>query len=219
MVSRIALEPGKKLEYYYLERFISNLPKGIKILDAGCGDGKLVRIYEDLGYDVWGIDVLPLDKADKVHLKGAPIRPEKFRQEDMRKLSFGDKTFDVIYCIQTLINIGLAYGGPKDEKTGDRKAIEEFMRVLKDDGLLFVTLAYGEACIKPRVNSFRVYDDARLKKLFEGWEILDSHYFYFNFKSKMWIETKDKALVRRIFHKDKLEWCGNSLFILQKQRD
>ena len=34
------------------------LTKDMKILDFGCGEGHLVKAFQELGYDAYGIDII-----------------------------------------------------------------------------------------------------------------------------------------------------------------
>lgn len=210
--------PMKLMEYKFVLEYISKFPKGSKILDTGCGDGKLVAILIENGYDAWGIELGELPDAVAWNYQ-IPLRKDRIKYEDMRKSSFSDKSFDIIFCISTLINVGLGQYGTKDpvEEYGDVTAMKEFIRLLKDDGRIIVTLAYGEAGVRDRQKDYRVYDDVRLERLFEGLEIIESHYFYWNSGVQGWVETNDKEQLRRIFPKEQTTTLGNSYFVLKKK--
>jgi 2-polyprenyl-3-methyl-5-hydroxy-6-metoxy-1,4-benzoquinol methylase len=46
-------------KFEIIEKYAPNLPKGIKVIDIGCGDGKFVNDALKRGYDAYGIDLSP----------------------------------------------------------------------------------------------------------------------------------------------------------------
>lgn len=193
----------KKKEGQFLKKFLSKFPKGIKILDAGCGDLKLVEKLESLGFEAWALDLLPL--------KG-----KHYVREDMRKTSFPDKFFDIILCINTLENVGIGDYGEEVEFDGDYKAVKEFERILKDDGKIVIMVAFGEACLKQRRHRFRVYNEIMLRGLIQKLKIKESHYFYYDGKTETWRETIYPKQVIGVFSKETLDWMGNVILVLEK---
>ncbi|AEF96951.1 class I SAM-dependent methyltransferase [Methanotorris igneus] len=103
------------------------LKRKMKILDVGCGTGFLSLILAELGHEVVGIDLSEgmLNKArEKAKNLGLDI---EFMVGDAENLPFEDNTFDAIverHILWTLPN-------PK-------KAIKEWMRVLKDGGKIIL---------------------------------------------------------------------------------
>ena len=69
-----------------------SLPKDAKILDAGCGTGKLASFWLNEGYDVLGVDIsdgaLAITKNKGVRVTKADI---------MKGLPFEDNSFDLVY--------------------------------------------------------------------------------------------------------------------------
>jgi len=120
-----------KINQYHLNKFISMLPKKAKILDAGCGPGRDVQYFKDYGFDVVGIDVAEkMIKEAKKNVKGA-----KFKQMDMAKTKFKDKTFDGIWTSGSIIH---------EEKCDIYKILEELKRILKDKGILYISVKEGQ---------------------------------------------------------------------------
>ncbi len=77
-----------------LINFIINkyeLTPNLKILEIGCGRGEFIKVFEDLGFDSYGIDLS--DYSNKVLKKG------KFFQLDLLKdnIPFQNESFDIIY--------------------------------------------------------------------------------------------------------------------------
>lgn len=68
---------GEKHSRYLME--LSFLPKGVRVLDMGAGDGATVRLLRDMGYIAKGIDFAPrgddVTKGDYLH---APFADASF---------------------------------------------------------------------------------------------------------------------------------------------
>ncbi len=95
----------------------------MKILDAGCGTGLLTKKMEAFG-DVLGIDISP------EALKFTKVRKVKTRKASVDNLPFPDNSFEVIISADVLYH----------QMVNDQKALEEFLRVLKPEGILILKL-------------------------------------------------------------------------------
>lgn len=110
--------------YYGVTHYLLslNLPKNAKILDAGCGTGKLSSYLNSQGYDVLGIDIsdeaLALTQSKGVRVKKANI---------LEGLPFEDNTFDLVYS-----------DGLLEQFTDPTPIIRELARVSKGHLLTFV---------------------------------------------------------------------------------
>lgn len=146
-----------------------NLPGGAKRgLDIGCGESATVPAMLALGYEeVVAIDLeFPLDRQ----LCGV-----HFIQGDFNQIAL-EPGFDVIVACSAVEHIGLCgrYGAMEDED-GDLKAMRKIRTLLKDDGLLILTVPVGtDAIYKPW---HRVYGKARMGLLLDGFQIIRSHGF------------------------------------------
>ena len=139
----------KKWAYYpvflskmkFLDNFFKKIHKNHKILDAGCGEGFLVEKFRKKGYKNFsGID----KNYSSKHVKKGNIS----------KMPYRDKNFDVVLCLDSL-----QYLSFKNQE----KAVNEFRRVLKDDGTLIVTI--------PNLKHFA----ARIYRIIKGrWKPTDS---------------------------------------------
>ncbi len=111
-----------------LDNLAGIMPKvdGLRVLDAGCGEGQLLKkmFQKNTKNKYYGIDLTQeaLDQATK-------RCPEaKFINSDLSKISFEDDFFDFIVCTETLEHV--------DEY---KKVIDELKRVLKPGGHLVLT--------------------------------------------------------------------------------
>ncbi len=114
----------------YMDKFLSKITTGNKILDLGCGTGRVTSYYFDKGFDVTGVDLSPkmLEIAKNKYPK------IDFRLGDIRKINFND-TFD---------GISLAYSLFHLEKKDVSKIIEKITSLLKTSGIIFLILQEGE---------------------------------------------------------------------------
>lgn len=102
------------IEYHIREK------KDIKILDAGCGQGKGINsILEEYDVQAVGIDLSP---------KFSEHDGDKFALADVRSLPFEDDTFDLIYSAFVFRYI----------KKDFMKGVYELFRCLKPDGTLIM---------------------------------------------------------------------------------
>jgi len=94
---------------------VLSLPKGLRILDLGCGQGRIAIPIAKAGYEVVGVDTSRylLGKA-KQEARQQRVKV-KFILKDMRKIYFENK-FDAVICMLT----SFGYFNEKD----NRKVIE-----------------------------------------------------------------------------------------------
>jgi len=99
--------------------------RGDRILDAGCGTGVFTRHLIDAGAHVAGLDLsFPMLRQAGKKLTGSPFYPV---QADMRRLPFGDNTFDKAVSITAIEFI---------EDAAD--ALDELFRVTRPAGRIVV---------------------------------------------------------------------------------
>ncbi|MBI1291265.1 methyltransferase domain-containing protein [bacterium] len=108
---------------------------GMRILDAGCGEGRNLVYLLRCGFDCHGIDSSPLaievmrEVAARID-RGIPSN--HFRVEPIEKMEFVDETFDAVIC-----NAVLHFARDEDHW---RAMIDEMARVLRPGGLFFARL-------------------------------------------------------------------------------
>lgn len=98
------------------------------MLEGGCGMGNYVSYYTARGFNVIGLDFA--QKALKTLRTRQPH--VKLCGGDVSRLPFADKTFDLYYS-----------GGVVEHfEGGAEESLEEARRVLKDDGVLLISVPY-----------------------------------------------------------------------------
>lgn len=157
-----------------LAQFLELIPKTDLVLDAGCGSGRDCNYISSQGYRCEGVDLS--EGLLKIARESYPSI--HFQIGDLRKLPFPDSTFGGVWANASLLHL---------EKTSDvKKALSEFNRLLKPDGILFVRVKaqLGEQQIEKvtvkKLSSvsrlFRYYTKQELEKLVSdaGFAILKS---------------------------------------------
>lgn len=101
----------------YLEEVLDKYDKSCKILDAGCGEGVLVEKFNELGYDIVGID---LNYSSNL-----------VRQGNVLEMDFGDDTFDIVLLLDVIEHVNYQE---------QEKVLTEIKRVLKRGGVLIASI-------------------------------------------------------------------------------
>lgn len=152
-----------KIDKEQLERFAALLPKGARVLDAGCGAGRDANQFKIKGFDVVGADISP----------GLLVYARKrypgvvFQEEDMLRLSFPDASFDGVWAHASFVHF--------EDDRQITTALAEIRRVLVPGGILHMLVKVKkeeEADNAKNITSgterfFRHYTPEELKTLFK----------------------------------------------------
>ena len=125
------------IDLYLLDQILKGrYEPTMRILDAGCGEGRNAHYFIRTGYDIWGIDQYPT-ALRLLRLTGKSLHPdfdpEKFVQADLTDIPFSDRSFDALIACSVL---HFAH----NEATF-RQIVDELCRVLKPSGSLFIRMA------------------------------------------------------------------------------
>lgn len=107
---------------------LSLVKKKDKILEAGCGFGQWVISLKRQGFNILGIDIA----ANTIQMLKKNYPDLKVYIADVEDLPFKDKSF----------NVYLSFGVIEHFRDGPQKVLREARRVLKKDGLLYLTVPY-----------------------------------------------------------------------------
>jgi ubiquinone/menaquinone biosynthesis C-methylase UbiE len=99
--------------------------QGKYLLDCGCGKGKYVLSFLELGADAWGIDYL--DNKIMEYKQNNAEYGHRVSQGDIEKMGYADNVFDIIFLNEVLAHV-----------PDDQAALREIYRVLKPNGDLFI---------------------------------------------------------------------------------
>lgn len=119
---------ARKINHYLREK-----ERG-QLLDVGCSHGTYGFELAKLGYRVVGIDINreSIQLAQRIQTYSR-IKNIHFYEMDILSNHFPKNLFDVIITFETLEHI-----------KEDSKAIQEFHRILKEKGLLIISVPYAE---------------------------------------------------------------------------
>ncbi len=117
------------------------IKKKDNILEAGCGAGQWVWMLSKHGYHITGVDFA----GKTITITKRHFPKLDLRRADVKKLPFKDSTFDVY------ISFGVVEHFPE----GPDAVLAEAHRVVKKNGLLFLTIPY--------LNLFRLFRYKKLK--------------------------------------------------------
>ncbi len=123
---------GKYPTLYIRHKYIVNMideGEGTA-LDIGCGPGLMLIDFVKKGYKAVGIDISRkmLDKAREICLSFGMGKPPLI-VADIENLPFANDAFNIVVC-----------AGVIEYLNGDNKALAEISRVLKKNGVAFVTV-------------------------------------------------------------------------------
>jgi len=161
-------------EFLYFQKFIK---KGNRVLDAGCGNGRLSEIVEKSKADYLGVDISEriIEKAREKYPKN------KFEKKDILDLQFSEGEFDLVFCNAVLQHI---------PSQGYRiLALENLFYILKPKGYLIMT----NWNLWQKWNRSLVLKYA-LKKILSGGDLDLGDIF------RPWKDPKGKVLAERYLH-------------------
>ncbi|MCX4816751.1 class I SAM-dependent methyltransferase [Streptomyces sp. NBC_01239] len=107
------------------ELLAADIPAGAKVLDFGCGDGRVAIPLRAMGYDVTGADASPRMLAALAE-RDPDLATFQSDGSDFGK-HLGRRKFDAVYCLAVLIH--------HDYGTGEQ-LVENLRAVTKKGGLL-----------------------------------------------------------------------------------
>ena len=135
------VEQFGQIDIYLFDQLLrGRIQPGMRILDAGCGDGRnltyLLRVAREERYDIFGADSDPRAIAALRRLSelaGSGMPASNFRVEPVEDMSFPDAFADVV-----LSSAVLHFASGDGQFTA---MLQGMWRVLKPGGLLFCRLA------------------------------------------------------------------------------
>lgn len=152
------------------------------VLDIGCWASPLTTIIKEIGFDVDGIDLPP----------SLPIlyNGVKYIQGDFLLVNIKNP-YDVVVLCSTIEHIGLGGRYSSENKEGeDIKALEKVKKILAPNGILIITIPYGEEkTIKPL---HRVYNKTSrlLKYAYNNFKV-ETEEFYKNNLENVWVNCEE----------------------------
>ena len=96
---------------------------GVRLLEAGCGDGGFTRLMAGRGAEVAAFDLSPVAVAQARERSGA-----EYQVASVTQIPYQDESFDLVVCLETLEHV-------PDWQRG----LDELIRVLRPGGRLIMT--------------------------------------------------------------------------------
>lgn len=126
-----------QIDIYLFDQILrGRIPRGSRVLDAGCGSGRNIHYLLNAGYDVSAADADPNAISEVMRLAAdlnASLPPTNFRREPVEAMSFPDESMDVA------LSIAVLHFALNDEQF--EAMLESIWRVLKPGGMFFCRLA------------------------------------------------------------------------------
>mgnify|MGYP000892173189 FL=1 len=134
----------------HYREFLSLVPQGGRILDAGCGSGRDSLYFINLGYRVTAIDASPVLAQMSSELIGQPVAVLRFQDLDF------DAEFDGIWACASLLHVS---------RREMPDVLERLTRALKPDGVLYASFKYGDWEGERNGRFFNDYDERSFQLL------------------------------------------------------
>ena len=131
-------------QYTIFERY---LPKNATILDVGFGSGRDMLHFKKAGYSVHGIDNV-VSFVETAKQKGLSVEVMDFNSITLKT------KFDAIWACASLLH-----------STDLCKTMENLLNVLKDNGIIFISMKYGLGSEEIDGRFFQYIDEETLKEL------------------------------------------------------
>ncbi len=141
---------------------------GGSVLEAGCGTGYFARLLEDR----YGWKMFPADLSSTGLAHARDAGTKRLSQTDISALPFRSRSFSMVLSLDVLVHFRRGEEG---------RAVDEFRRVLTDDGLLVVRVSALDI-LRSRHSEFaherQRFTRARLTRLVEehGFRVLRCTY-------------------------------------------
>ncbi len=191
------------------------IKSGQKILDMGCGEGRHVaRVCQEkevfcLGADLSFNDLVKTEEKLRFHDKLNDFQDSAWALglTDVTNLSFKNNKFDVVICSEVLEHI-----------PDDKKAAEELLRVLKNRGILAISVprfmpekicwALSDEYLNVNQGHIRIYKKKPLIAMFEklGATHFRTHYAHSLHTPFWWLKcllgcNRTDSMLINLYHK------------------
>jgi SAM-dependent methyltransferase len=119
---------ARREEYRLMQPYLATLPRGSRILDAGCGLGEWTVFLGQQGFDTVGLDLIP-EVVDELT---ARFPDNRFVRGDIRRTGFDAQSFDACF----------SWGAFEHFENGIGDCLDEAHRILRPGGWLFISVPF-----------------------------------------------------------------------------
>ena len=162
--------PSDELHQLMAKDFWQEIPKDFnKILDIGCSDGYMVKIFKDSEKDAVGINDF-LFPTDRLFIEEHNL---EVYEMDMHCMDFEDKSFDAVWCRHTI-----------EHSFAPLQVLSEIHRVTKNNGYLFIVLPPPPEPQEPYEGHWHQIPQYQLENLLKlcSFEIISIKTVWFSYK-------------------------------------
>ncbi len=122
-------------------RFLSYVPAGGRILDAGCGSGRDSKVFMEAGYDV-----VSFDASEEMCKRASEYIGREVKNMRFEEMSFANE-FDGIWACASLLHVAF-------EKLPE--IVKKLHEALRTNGAVYASFKYGEGT---KIRGDRVFSD------------------------------------------------------------
>lgn len=122
-------------------RFLSYVPAGGRILDAGCGSGRDSKVFMEAGYDV-----VSFDASEEMCKRASEYIGREVKNMRFEEMSFANE-FDGIWACASLLHVAF-------EKL--LEIVKKLHEALRTNGAVYASFKYGEGT---KIRGDRVFSD------------------------------------------------------------
>ena len=162
--------PANELHQRMAKEFWGEVPKDFgSILDVGCSDGYMVKVFRDAGKDAAGINDF-FYPTDWLWIEEHGLRVYEM---DMHALALDRESFDAVWCRHTL-----------EHSFAPLQVLAEIHRVLRPGGYLFAVLPPPPNPAEPYPGHWHQIPDYQFRYLLEmtRFDVLDMRTAWFSFE-------------------------------------
>lgn len=182
----------KSWDLYQLFGIIVSMPREIKIIDLGCGELKVLKFLYAMGIkNLYGIDLRiawrnRLSQLIRMWRERSLRVPFHLYKGDLTETKFPNQSFDLAICVSVI-----------EHGVNLEKFFSESSRILKPEGLLFITTDYWEEEIqvnddnKPYGLSWKIFS----KKDIEYFIKLSYKFGFFLYKDSSIPTCSDRCII------------------------
>ena len=134
-------------------RFLSYVPAGGRILDAGCGSGRDSKVFMEAGYDV-----VSFDASEEMCKRASEYIGREVKNMRFEEMSFANE-FDGIWACASLLHVSF------EELPEIVKKLHEALRT---NGALYASFKYGEGTKIRGERIFSYFTEESVIPLFEN---------------------------------------------------
>lgn len=139
----------------WLEKFTSLISDSARVLDLGCAYGRDVQYFFENGFDIYGFDI----SEEMIGVARTKIPKAKFKVGNLLELDYEDDYFDGVWSSATLVHIS---------RNDIDIAIKQINRVLKREGILYLTFREGEGeALDKNNNKERYYSYYKKQEIYD----------------------------------------------------